>query len=78
MKNDKQLVEAEVTATAKALYVTALRLYEVGGESAVSAWGERIGLRFSRCEPCDTYTPMIKDVDGVCCAVCGSVMNEAT
>ena len=70
-------VQAEVTTTVATLYATALRLYEVGGESAASAWGDKIGLRSSRCEPCDTETPVIGDVNGTaclaCCAVCGSV-----
>jgi len=67
-------VQTEVIATVATLYATALRLYEVGGQHAVTAWGDKIGLRSSRCEPCDTETPVIGDVNGVdCCAVCGSV-----
>lgn len=68
-------VQAEVTTTAEALYATALRLYEAGGQHAVSAWGDKIGLRSSRCEPCDTETPVLGDADGTCCAVCGSAKD---
>ena len=59
-----------------ALYKIALRLYEAGGKTAVTEWGDRMGLRFSRCEPCEDDTPVIDDGDESCCAVCGTDLKN--
>ena len=59
-----------------ALYETALRLYEADGQSAVIEWGKRIGLPFSRCDPCEADTPVIDDGDESCCAVCGTDLKN--
>ena len=68
MRTDQQFVDDMVSESTTALYETALDLYEAGGTTAVITWGNRIGLRFAPCEPCEIQTPQI----GEACAVCGS------
>lgn len=46
----------------------AYKLYCKQGQDAVMELGERLGLRYARCKPCETSTPMFDNA----CLVCGS------
>lgn len=48
------------------------RAYQQGGQGLVSRAGQRLGLKFSFCAPCDTLTP---DWAGEC-AACGESRSE--